>query len=187
MNKILSLLIVAVCCISCKKESNQAQIDGLISYKLNGTLIKIDNSNLFSPGLLNVAAVKYSLPFAFSFYSIEGHESNTESFQMIISTDSLKQQGYHFDSLDINSSDVTLHINHNHLLNSPSGYEITASPYFNGDSLNVAISSYSNGKISGTFSGKLTPQTGSDFDYEKRGTIRITDGVFSNVSIMSFR
>ena len=53
--------------------------------------------------------------------------------------------------------------------------------FFNGDYLDVNISSYKDGQVSGTFAGKLT--TIPEIDYSKRGEILITEGKLNNVPV----
>src|SRR5262245_35212265 len=52
--------------------------------------------------------------------------------------------------------------------------------FFKGDYIKINITSYSNGYISGDFTAKLSPFDGS-YDYSKRGTTLITEGVFKKI------
>jgi len=47
----------------------------------------------------------------------------------------------------------------------------------------VKITSYTNARISGTFSGKFTPTLGNLPDYSNKGTIIITDGKLNNIPV----
>jgi len=51
---------------------------------------------------------------------------------------------------------------------------------FGGDNFDINISSYKNRQISGTFSGKLS----STPDYNKRGNLVITEGVFNGIPVI---
>jgi hypothetical protein len=91
-----------------------------------------------------------------------------------IVTDSLNLVNYHYDSAYLHTSaSGTIALAYN-----GQGAVI----YFNGDYLDVNIFSYRNGRISGTFSAKLTPLEGG-LDYNNRNSVIITDGQINNVPV----
>jgi hypothetical protein len=184
----LLIVVVVLTLLSCSKEEKTAD-EGTIRYKINGELVTYDNKQAESEDLLYVAGGKNRIyPMGDVFYVIEGHshKSNKELFQAMIFTDSLLVQNYRYDSSDLNLYGPILNIDHNISVPQPSTAEVRSSLYFAGDYVNINVTSYSNGRVSGTFTARLSPQTANYFDYEKRGSILITEGQFSNVKLTSF-
>jgi len=91
-----------------------------------------------------------------------------------IVTDSLRLINYHYDSAYMHASTSgTFALAYN-----GEGAVI----HFNGDYLDVNIFSYRNGRLSGTFSAKLTPLAGIS-DYSTRNSVIITEGEIVNVPV----
>lgn len=183
MKKNLFYFVLIVSLLSCSKnDDSKTIIEGTIKYKINGELVTYDNKSVESPELLDVAGSKSKVePFNDPFYVIEGHSpfSNKELFQAMIFTDSLMQMNYHMDTTDLDHYGVLMNIDHNYP-------QIQSSLHFAGDYVDITITSYSNGKVSGTFTAKLSPITDYYYEYNKRGSILITEGEFSNVKLTSF-
>ena len=97
-------------------------------------------------------------------------------FTLTLVTDSLNTTNYHYDSVynyvNAGSFIVTL---------LASGQQ--SAFFFDGDYLDVNITSHNNGRISGTFSGKLTPLNGG-LDYRSKSSVVITGGKLNNIPVI---
>lgn len=86
--------------------------------------------------------------------------------------DSLKVQTYIIDSMSIvNRSGNALERSNGRI----------SSIQYSGDYLTINITSHSNGLVSGTFSGKLTPLDGAEDNYYRKGSVIITEGEFKDL------
>jgi len=103
---------------------------------------------------------------------IEGQKGANNALLFAVTTASLKETSYHYDST-FNPAFVNFILYYN-------GQE--SALLFSSDVFDINISSYKNGHITGTFTGKLTPFSGSTFG--ERGTTIITEGVINNVSVI---
>ena len=171
LNYLLSLpLFIYLSCTPDTPNTQPIQNDdtAIIKYKINGTIVKHINTETSG---YDAKAVKQTTMWPEIRYLFEGHIASTELFQVMVITDSLKQINYHYDS----TNNTIINIDHN-------SYALESILYYNGDYFDVNITSYSNGKISGFFSGKLSPQT-IPMDYTQRGTVLITEGEFINIGI----
>ena len=100
-------------------------------------------------------------------------EADNNVLSLSISSDSLQEINYYYDSIYQSShpSELVFDISFNGEIGTLS---------FGGDNFDINISSYKSRKISGTFSGKLS----STPDYNKRGNLVITEGVFNNIPVI---
>jgi len=176
MKKILSL-ILCIALFSCKKNNGDPgpPVDaGSISYKVNGTLITMDNKNNPSgEGAIFAKQLAPLLPQ--TRYQLNAQKGSGNLLGFTILSDSLHETNYHYDSSIIGNNFVLYTFNL--AFNGQPGVI-----FFKGDKLDITISSYKNGSITGTFSGNLTPIAGA-VDYNLRGTLSITEGVINNVPV----
>jgi hypothetical protein len=176
MKKIISLLFLIAILTSCSKNENntvETIDDGAFQYKVNGNLITINGAN--------VSSSEYSVFFKQlqgtiipqTRYMFNGQKGNNNVWVFGIKTDSLKIQSYSFDSTYLSISSIPTTMTYNGL---QSGL------LYNGDNLKINITSYSNGLISGTFTGKFTPFPASGLpNYSTRGNTIISEGEFKNI------
>ncbi|MBK6936660.1 MAG: hypothetical protein IPH18_07045 [Chitinophagaceae bacterium] len=154
--------------ISCSQDIPPPQNEMVsIKYKINGVQVTYTDS---VPGY-NANATKLTTMWPETRYLFEGHSGSSELFQAMIITDSLKPLQYRYDSTNFS----LINIDHN-------AGALQSSLYFNGDYFNITITSYANGKISGLFTGRLSPYT-IFYDYNQRGSVMITEGAFTNLKI----
>jgi len=106
-------------------------------------------------------------------YLMNAQRGTSNVLLLSISSDSLQEINYYYDSTyqSNHPAELVFDISFNG--------EIAALT-FGGDNFDINISSYKNRKISGTFSGKLS----STPDYNKRGDLVITEGVFNNIPVI---
>lgn len=177
MKKIFLILLLSITFFSCSKEKNDTgkTDSGSIEYKVNGSLITMSNSNIqngegvaFAKQLIGIVPETR--------YLLNAQKGINNVVILTIVTDSLLTTSYHFDSTynDAHSGSflVTLQA---------SGKKSML--YFDGDYLDVNISSYSKAHISGTFNGKLTPVNGG-LDYNSKGSVIITEGKLKNIPVI---
>ena len=106
-------------------------------------------------------------------YLMNAESGSNNVLLLSIASDSLQEINYYYDSIYQSShpSELVFDISFNGEIGVLS---------FGGDNFDINISSYKNRKISGTFSGKLS----STPDYNKRGNLVITEGVFNNIPVI---
>lgn len=104
-------------------------------------------------------------------YLLNAQKGINNIFITAIVTDSLQQKNYHYDSTN---NDLGIFM---FTIKSGGSQSML---FYKGDYFDVNISSYKNGRISGSFSAKITPLS---LDYNLRGTILITDGKLNNVPV----
>ena len=171
---LLTLLVLAL--LSCKKQSEELSYARL-SYKLNGQLIAYENTSADDQA---IGSGKLDpVNFGESAYEIGAHKGGHDDLQMLLYTDSLKTINYHYDSVAARVHALIIAVDHN----SP---EVIASRVvFADDYLDVTITSYANGRISGNFSARLSPYTisSNSYEYTNKGSIVITEGQFSNIEV----
>jgi hypothetical protein len=109
-------------------------------------------------------------------YLLNAQKGGNNVAIMTLVTDSLRTTTYHYDSTaNDHTYDVflfTIMANGNQ-----------SALMYGGDYLDVKITSYNSGHISGTFSGKLTP-IANNFDYNYKGSVTITDGKLNNIPVI---
>ena len=175
--RILSCLLTCIIFLSCSKEKNYpfqpSSASGLIQYKINGQLIVMDNSDTINnAGAAFAKQLKGFLPE--TRYLLNAQKGVDNAIIAAIVTDSLKLINYHYDSAYLHTTaSCTFALAYN-----GQGAVI----YFNGDYLDVNIFSYRNGRLSGTFSAKLTPLAGIS-DYSTRNSVIITEGKIDNIPV----
>ncbi len=175
-------LIALVLFTSCGKgaSSNNPEpsiSDGTIQYKVNGALVTSHDQGINSNKQVNFVKQNEGLFASLMVYMLRAKSSN-DSLELRIYTDSLTTKNYLYDAVTTNSLGYyPLSLSHN-------GQVSTV--IFEGDYLNITITSYANGFISGKFDGKLTPyRTGSTSGAvafpDEQGTVVITEGQFKNI------
>lgn len=160
MKKLLLLLIISISLFSCKKDQESLQATGNISYKINGVSYNFSNGSVKkitgTPGVTNTG------------YFMQGFDDNNSANIIVITpSDTLKEKSYHLEYGTAPTFTV-----------GTKGYSILDAPAYYVD---VSISSYKNGYVSGTFSGKIThivslnPEVLEDAD--------LTQGKFENLRV----
>lgn len=177
--KIFTIIVFATIFLSCKKDDQNSpdspSTPGSISYKVNGVQVTMDNKNLLSgEGVMFAKQLEGSV-VASTRYLMNAQKGVNNLSTFAIVTDSLKTTNYHYDSA-YNNKNFGLFM-----------FTVMADGnqsmlYYNSDYLDINITSYKNGRISGTFSAKTTPMKGG-LNYDNKGTILITDGKLNNVPV----
>ena len=170
-------LLIGVIFLSCYKVKDYpfqpSSESGSIQYKLNGQIIVMDNADTLNHGgALISRQLKGLLPETRYLINAQNGVDNTLVAAMV--TDSLQLISYYYDSAYMcTSSSATFALAYN-----GQGAVI----HYKGDYIDVNIFSYKNGRISGTFSAKLTP-LGGIADYGNRNSVIVTEGKIDNVSV----
>jgi hypothetical protein len=151
------------------KGSEAAGATATLSYELNGNPVKITVPNA---GRQDPNAYALGVSKSPGRYSLSGLNTTGET-NFLFYTDSLTTVKYSYTGnysdmffISYNNQDEFVHV---------------AS-----DFLSFTITSYNNGRISGTFSGQLTPLISAgtiNNIYGAPGSILITNGVFENVPV----
>lgn len=176
MKKFVLLLMVALMasCSGGNNDPSSQSADGSISYKVNGQLVSMDNVNISNrEGAAFVKQLKGSRTPA-TRYLLNAQKGFGNLMVSVITTDSLHAQNYHYDSAFANDQ-LTLFVE---TFNGQQSQVFYSSDYFD-----FVISSYSNGRISGTFTAKMTPASRTTLDYNNRGSVVITEGKINNVPV----
>ena len=172
---IIFFLFITLSCSKNNPDSNSNTPDpGFVEFKLNGTVIQIKHSNIVTGSPVFFEKIPPILSDAR--YSLLGLESNS-SLDLNIFTDSLETKNYHYDSLDVHDSPtyvISLRVTYNGQ---------TSVIHFKDDFADINISSYKNSRISGTFTGKLTPET-LPVGFGQPGSINITEGKINEVKVI---
>ena len=177
----LATVVMAVLFAGCLKESipdamigsinsGKHAITATLSYKINGNAVNVsvDNADNPGPGFYTLGCSKYP-----GYYSLGAISANMGEFGFAFYTDSLivgnyKYTGANGDIFFINYNGT------NEYVHAPS------------DSMSLNITSYTNGHISGNFSGVLTPLVTADATnnvYGVSSSVFVTNGSFQNVPI----
>ena len=169
---IFFLFIILSCSKSNSGSDSKTPDPGFVEFKINGgSAVHIEYSNpIYHYALLFYKDARYSLSAFF------GNEANS-TIDLTIFTDSLETKNYHYDSLDVERSDlhvITLRI---------TDKDQTWLIHYKGDFADINISSYKDSRISGTFTGKLTPRL-SNGGFGPAGTINITEGKINEVKVL---
>lgn len=135
---------------------------------------------------INGIAVKMSVPNAGSqnpsYYTLGCTKSTYYSFDASPSTGEISFNFY-TDSLKVGSYKYTASYGPMYFITNNGVSEYVYAP---GDFLNFNITSYSNGRINGNFSGQLTPliSAGNPNNiYGTSGSVLVTNGSFQNVPV----
>jgi len=160
---------------SCSKGGTSAPpppppvIDTIAQYKLNGNLVVITNKDSTSGKIAVFHKYVNGSWFHLTEYTFNADVDDNNFLDFDIVTDSLTTTNYY---RDINSGNDK----------NPGGCANNGIPCYvssGGDYVNINITSYSNGWVSGNFTAKLTP-----FQQNvpsQPGSIMITEGQFKNV------
>jgi hypothetical protein len=162
--------------LSCKRTNvNSNSSTAFFKYTVNGKQVQV-NINYNNIIIGNYAFVaKYPANSGIpTTYDIEANSSGGDSTLILaIEADSLMIQNYHYDSTFIvNNQAVSEGVNLN-------GSESSVSR--NGDYLDLNITSYSNGFVSGNFTAKMSVLSLNPSS--PAGTTLITNGVFQNIQV----
>ncbi len=162
--------VFTIAAISCNKGSTNAPTitSGTFQYKVNGNLVSINNVSIDAGEYVAFAKQLQGTVLAHTRYLFNGQKGVNNIWIFAIQTDSLTTTSYSLDSTNAGIiTTMTFNAQQSAL-------------FYSSDYMNINITSYTNGLISGNFSAKFTPLTGG-LKYENRGTTIITDGVFKNI------
>ncbi len=171
MKNLVPFFLIMLVLVSCSSDLPQ-YVNGTVRYKLNGEekLIEAKPFDYYESASLKKEWVL--TPTTVHTYSFHAGKSSLGSVGVRFRTDVLTLNSYTFDSLS-RGQPLLAH-----------GYASTlydeAESYYSGDFFTIRFTSLSGGKASGTFSAKLTPRF-YPMDYTLRGTILITDGIFTDI------
>jgi hypothetical protein len=169
---IVFLLLVILIFISCIKDStNQTTNSGSIQYKVNGNDVSFD---IFGYSTDQYAIIwKQFPPTTISTRYTLTAKTGANGLVFTIPTDSLKQTVYHYDStaLFVGAAQFVRY-------NGVGSFVSTKNDYFD-----IIVTAYSNGRVSGTFSGKLTPSD-SLGTIGPPSSVTVTEGKFNNVEVI---
>lgn len=155
------------------KHSSLGGTTATLNYNINGNAVNIKVENADQQNS-NLTAFPYTLGCSklAGFYNLEGL-SSSGYFYFTFNTDSLMTGNYKYTSA---YGDMSFTIYND-------TFEYVHAPT---DSISFNITSYTNGHISGNFSGTLTPLIvagNPDNIYGTPGSVLITDGTFKNVPV----
>ena len=179
--KLLLLISSIVILSSCKKGADPndqnnpvTPAEGSIEYRVNGNLFTIDNTKMLDSEYVTIRK-EWSANIPTTRYIINEQKDANNFMAFTILTDSLLLANYHYDSIDQRNNAPTFSFN--------LGYNgLISSLFFNGDYLDVNISSYKNGRVSGTFTGKATPYSFT-YGYGIKNSFVITEGKLNNIPV----
>jgi hypothetical protein len=175
MKKILTFFacLTLLSCGKSKNDPTNQSVSGSISYKVNGQSVSMDNANLSSgEGVAFAKQLKGSVIQA-TRYLLNAQKGVNNILICAITVDSLHTQTYHYDSAFISNQFTVFSVLFN-------GQQ--SEVFYNTDYFDFEISGYNSGKISGTFTAKMTPLNGT-LDYNNRGAVVITEGKLNNIPI----
>lgn len=169
------LIALSILLSSCFKKSiadamleskNGPKITATFSYEINGTPVSVTVKDADHQGIYPELQCQKNNGYVLW--------CNTNDFEFTFYTDSLKVGNYHYPSSFMNTYVLT--------------YPATAN-YIGGptDYMDVNVTSYKNGHISGNFSGKLSPlvyQGPYSNVYGSPGSVVIKNGSFTNVPVV---
>ncbi|OQY92512.1 MAG: hypothetical protein B6D37_14565 [Sphingobacteriales bacterium UTBCD1] len=173
------LLTVSIDFLSCSTDPNAindpSTANGIFQYKVNGTPVTIRNVDVTSLEYVFFAKHLPGVALPQTTYILNAQKGANIAWVVEIETDSLSLKNYRYDSVSLGASWANGVMTNNGM---------QSGVIYNGDYFSINITSYSNGLISGNFTGKLTPLGilgGGGPDYSLRGTTIITDGQFKNI------
>ncbi|HEY9362745.1 MAG TPA: hypothetical protein VIQ00_05760 [Chitinophagaceae bacterium] len=177
------LILCSLFILSCSKDAtgpdNSVSGSGSIEYKVNGNLFKIENVNIQNGESVVFAKQLQGSIIPATRYLLNGQKGVNNFIGFAIVTDSLQSKEYHYDSTLIHTgiSKYSFTFDYNGQI---------AGLFFNGDYFDVNITSYKNGRISGTFNAKFTPLAGAGggLNYNSRNSIAVTDGKLNDVQVI---
>jgi hypothetical protein len=154
--------------LAAKNSGGQAPVTATLSYEVNGDAVNIsvNDANNQDPGVYTLGCSKSGN------YALDALSSSGE-LAFVFYTDSLTTGNYiytgvygDFFMLSFNGTNEYVHV--------PS------------DSMSFNITSYKDGRISGNFSGQLTPMVVAGYPnntYGAPGSVLVTNGSFQNVPV----
>lgn len=165
--------------LSCKKSNLSSDPitpdPGSVEFKINGSAVKMIYSNYVYHNPLDFSKLP---PFTVGpRYSLFGWESLNTYIDLNIFTDTLETKSYHYDSVDVARDGayvITLRVTY---------FGQTSVIYYKDDFADFNISSYKNSRVSGIFTGKLTPET-LPTGFGAAGSINITEGKINDVKVV---
>ncbi|MFT3751170.1 MAG: hypothetical protein QM768_22855 [Agriterribacter sp.] len=155
--------------LAAKRDGVAAESTATLSYEIKGIPVQISVPNAGSQNSLYATLSCVKFP---GFYALSGI-SNTGDISFRFYTDSLTLGDYTYNG----SYGEEFFISYN----GESEYSIVATDY-----LTFSVTSYENGRISGTFSGQLTPvisDGNNGFANGEYNSTKITKGIFKNVPV----
>ena len=163
--------------LSCSKKNSDSNLNipdpGFVEFKLNGSVIQIKHSNIVTGSPVFFWKPVGAPPPRYSLLALESNSN----LDLNILTDSLETKNYHYDSLAVHDSlnyVIALRVTYNGQ---------TSVIHFKDDFADINISSYKNSRISGTFTGKLTPEA-MPFGFGQPDSINITEGKINEVMVI---
>ena len=177
MKKLL-YFITCITLFSCSKAPNTPSgttASGSIQYKVNGNLVVMNNVDLLS-GQYAVfyKQLKGSL-LTETRYMLNAQKGANNLLIFALITDSLHEIDYHYDSTTIAGSE--------NVASFATVYNALESAIlFKDDYFDINITGYNSSRISGTFTAKLTPFTGTTPG--QHSSTLITEGVLNNVEVV---
>jgi hypothetical protein len=171
---ILLVLFLVSILSSCSKDPNTqsgTNASGSITYKVNGNPVSMNNVDLmtgqyvvFQKSLKGVAPVTR--------YILNAQNGANNVLFFTIASDSLQKTNYHYDSTAVFSTGYLLY---------GLNYQGQVSALLrNGDYFDINISDYSSGRITGTFTGKLTSYSTG----QPAAATSITEGKINSVQVV---
>jgi len=156
---------------SCEKNStpDPSTVEGRVQYKVNGELVVIDHVNMISNQYCVFVKANVGIPVETE-YHFAASNGQDPTVAMTIKTDSLQIKNYHlnYDS----ASPLLFYLKHKGL---------NASLFSSGDQVDMNITGYKDGLISGTFTATLTPTPDNPSGHEAN-SIKITEGKINSVA-----
>ena len=165
------------CCKKSDTDNKPKTSAGSIQYKVNGNLVVIDNVDT-SQYVTFCKRIFPPLPNIV--YELLAQKSGLNNvIHFIIISGNLEPINYHYDIADVIDPNISFFCGINYNL-------IPSYVLWEGDYLDINISSYKNSRITGTFTAKLTPSplNVSDNGWSQRGTTLITEGKLDNVKVI---
>lgn len=180
MKSYLVLFVISIFFASCLKQSipdamlaarkgNTGVTTATLGYQVNGSPVQISVSDAInqSPGYRTLSCIKDA-----GYYGLSG-VSNTREISFVFFTDTLVLGDYSYNG----SYGESFFLRYNGV----EQYTAVATDY-----LTFSVTSYENSRISGSFSGQLTPMISDGnggFTYGSYNSTKITNGVFKNVPV----
>lgn len=171
LNNTMRYLFILLTLAACSPDPNNTNntIAGTIKYKVNGNQVTMTGYDISNAEYVTFYKQLQGSLITHTRYLLNAQKGANNFLAFAIKSDSLGVRNYLMDSLYFDQTGNIIMVNYN-------GQQ--SSVDYNGDNLSVNITSYANGMISGTFSGKLTPDP---YNYSARGSTVITEGQFQNI------
>lgn len=179
--KNIIFIFCTIALFSCSKDASGpgTLVAGSIEYKVNGIEVDFDNANIAN-GEMAIFSKQLKGLVPATRYLLNAGKGSNNLIGFTIITDSLNKTRYHYDSSTIKSNLISFQC-----IAATNGQG--AGLFFNGDYLDVNITSYKDSRITGTFTAKITPLPTSGaggLNYNSRGSVVITDGKLNNVQVI---